>query len=106
MESGRRKILTVAVMFAMGLFVLSGVERLWQGSMGSARLVSIEELPEVGDACERPVKADSRLAAAADQNLFSDFDERSVHAQDSGGTVDVTRPAVRKILDTAPIYSS
>lgn len=89
-----------AVVLAAGLFGLFSVERLWRGSIGSARLVSIEELPE-GDACERPPKG-----GADSQNLFSVFQQTSVHAQDSNGTVDVTRPPVRDILDTAPVYSS
>jgi hypothetical protein len=100
-----RKSLAGVAVFTVGLFGLSSVERLWRGTMGSARLVSIEELPDVGDACERPINRDSR-AAAHDQSLFSAFEEASVHAQDSGGTVNLTRPPVRDILDTAPIYSS
>jgi 6-phosphogluconolactonase (cycloisomerase 2 family) len=78
------------------------MEPLWFGGAGSARLVSIEELPEAGDACERvPANANSSR-----RNLFTEFEETSVYAQDSGGTIDVTRPPVRDILDTAPIYSS
>jgi 6-phosphogluconolactonase (cycloisomerase 2 family) len=72
----------------------------WRVGMGSARLLSIEELQDSGDFCERP-------AAAPDSNLFSEFrDSSTVYAQDNGGTVDVTRPPVRDIRDTAPIYSS
>jgi DNA-binding beta-propeller fold protein YncE len=74
--------------------------------MGSARLVSIEELPEIGDLCEMPATAPSSVAAPEDANLLSAFRGTPVYAQDSGGTVDVRRPPVRDILDTAPIYSS
>ncbi|HEV3197504.1 MAG TPA: hypothetical protein VGZ73_06340 [Bryobacteraceae bacterium] len=78
------------------------MEPLWFGGAGSARLVSIEELPEAGDACERvPANANS-----SQRNLFTEFEETSVYAQDSSGTIDLTRPPVRDILDTAPIYSS
>jgi DNA-binding beta-propeller fold protein YncE len=90
---------------AIGLFGVSTVPQLRLG-MGSARLVSIEELPETGDMCERPVSANAKLTASPDQSLFADFEETPVYAQDSGGTVDVTRPPVRDIRDTAPIYSS
>jgi 6-phosphogluconolactonase (cycloisomerase 2 family) len=74
--------------------------------MGSGRLVSIEELPEVGDICElAPATAASTLTAP-EENPFFGLRETAVYAQDSGGTVDVRRPPVRDILDTAPIYSS
>jgi hypothetical protein len=46
------------------------------------------------------------MASAPQESLFADFNETPVHAQDSGGTVEITRPPVRDILDTAPIYSS
>ena len=95
-NKGRRIILAGVAILAMGLFALSRTERL-----RSARLVSIEELPEVGDACYRPASAESR-----EQSLFAEFGATTAYAQDSGGTVDVTRPPVRNISDTAPIYSS
>jgi hypothetical protein len=74
--------------------------------MGSARLLSIEELPEIGDFCEMPAAKTASRLAAPEENLFSAFRETPVYAQGSGGTVDVRRPPVRDILDTAPIYSS
>jgi len=85
---------------AVGLFGLSGLLR-WRGS---AQLVSIEEIPDTGDACYRPVSAESKLKAAS-ENLFSTFEEIPVYAQDAR-PLDITRPPVRDILDTAPIYSS
>src|ERR1700686_5927077 len=100
-----RAALAVVLAVAMGLLGLSAVERLGGGATGSARVVSIAELPDVGDSCERPVKTASRLAAPGGENLFSTFEEISVHAQDTDGTVNVTRPPVRDILDPAPIYS-
>ena len=87
------------------LFALSSVPGMRLASMGSARLLSIEELPEAGDMCERPDSA-SKRESLPEQNLFSAFKETAVNAQDNGGTVDVTRPPVRDIRDTAPIYSS
>ena len=98
----RTTILLGLLCAAIGLFGLSRMEPLWFGGAGSARLVSIEELPEAGDACERvPANANS-----SQRNLFTAFEGTSVHAQDTDGTVNVTRPPVRDILDTAPIYSS
>ena len=86
----------------IGLTLLGvSLHRNW---LGSARLISIEEIPEAGESCERPVRSASRPAATA-ENLFEAFNETTVHAQDAQ-TVDLTRPPVRDILDTAPIYSS
>src|SRR5438552_242200 len=89
----------------IALLALSAGDRLAWWRIGSARLVSIEELPEIGDYCEMPATTPSRFSAP-EENLFSAFPETPVHAQGSGGTVDVRRPPVRDILDTAPIYSS
>jgi hypothetical protein len=89
----------------IALLALSAGDRLALRRTGSARLVSIEELPEIGDFCEMPAKTPSRFATP-EENLFSAFRETPVYAQGSGSTVDVRRPPVRDILDTAPIYSS
>ena len=62
-------------------------------SQGSARLLSIEE---TNDSCRRP------SAAVEPVNLFDEF-EPPVYAAD---TLDVTRPPVRTIKDSYPIYSS
>ena len=97
----RTAILAGAVVIVMGLF---GVSRI--GAPGAARLLSIEELPETGDMCYRPVSADAKPAALPEENLFAGFEATPVLAQDSGGTVEVSRPPVRDIRDTAPIYSS
>jgi 6-phosphogluconolactonase (cycloisomerase 2 family) len=87
------------------LYAVSSVPGMRLASMGQARLLSIEELPEAGDMCERPDSLAKR-ASLPEQNLFTAFEETPVYAQDNGGTVDVTRPPVRDIRDTAPIYSS
>jgi len=96
-----KRLLMGAGILALSVFGLSSSQRVW---LGSARLVSIQETPEIGDSCERPVRTSP--VAAPEQSLFADFGETAVHAQDSGGTVEITRPPVRDILDTAPIYSS
>src|SRR5881628_3288655 len=79
-------------------------------SLGSPRLVSIEELPDSGEICapEPPSRSASMIAALEDKNLFAAFQETSVHAAspETGDTAEVTRPPIRTIKDTYPIYSS
>src|SRR5207302_2481407 len=74
-------------------------------SLGSPRLVSIAEYPIEGDMCYRPVSRGS-----SNRNLFDEIAADSASAQgrpdNVPATVDVTRPPVRGILDTAPIFSS
>jgi 6-phosphogluconolactonase (cycloisomerase 2 family) len=94
-------ILAGGALFACGLLAWAWFGRPQTG----ARLISIEELPDVGDSCARPASAASS-AGSSTQSLFADFAETEVHAQDAPPTVDITRPPVRDILDTAPIYSS
>ena len=95
-----RGIVAGAGLLALGLLSLSTAVRLWRGS---ARLVSIEEIPDQRDACYRPISAQP---AAEPDNLFSVFDPTPVYAQDSGRTAQNSRPPARQIVDTAPIYSS
>ena len=79
-------------------------------SLGSPRLVSIEELPDYGVICapDPPNRHASMIAALEDKNLFAAFQETAVHAAspETGDTGEVTRPPVRTIKDTYPIYSS
>src|SRR5437763_988917 len=63
--------------------------------IGSARLISIEPMSSF-DSCAR------LPAGASESNLFQDF-EPVAYAAD---TADITRPPVRTIRDTYPIYSS
>jgi len=93
---GTRLLAGVGIL-GLSLLGLSSLHRMWPRS---ARLISIEEMPEVGASCERPVRS-----TRESENLFSAFNETTVYAQDAQ-TVDLTRPPVRDILDTAPIYSS
>ena len=113
MRTKRRKrgiaFLIAAMAIVTGAFYLSSVERLalrtdWEPPMGSARLVSIEQMPNAVDMCyNEPVSAIATLSKEfEDDNLFSAFGD-SVYAAD---TVEVTRPPVRTIRDTYPIYSS
>jgi hypothetical protein len=91
----------VAIGTAIAGLCLFGFTAVQQSSVnsGSARLVSVEEV-ESGDACYRPVSSGS-----ASDSLFSAFDSGIVYAQDTT-TLDLNRPAVRELLDTAPIFSS
>src|SRR5262249_28717531 len=69
-----------------------------ESSMGSARLVSIEHLPDQGNMCASPEQV-SAIAALS----FDALKERSVYAAE---TVEVSRLPARMIRDTYPIYSS
>jgi hypothetical protein len=78
---------------------------------GSAQLVSVQDLPDSGEMCYSPEPNASLINQAtgpANDNLFATFEETSAHAagEGTGDTVDVTRPPVRTIRDTYPIYSS
>jgi len=76
---------------------------------GGAKLVSIEQLPEIGDMCLwEPVGASSRHEDSTESgNLFTALADETVYAaQNVNETTDVARPPVRNILDTDPIYSA
>ena len=109
-NSRRRAILAGVVVIATGTFCWTAVQRLqWETtselSAGSARLVSVEQLPD-SEFCASG-EATSAIATLSrefeDNNLFTALGETAVHAED---TVEVTRPPVRMIRDTYPIYSS
>src|ERR1700674_3516179 len=108
-KRGRKAILAGVVVFAIGLFCSSIVPVPQGPSQGSAQLVSVQQLPDVGEMClwePASTSADSLPTAGSEGNsLFSAFqEERPVYAawQDAGQTTDVTRPTVRNILDTDP----
>src|SRR2546428_2624294 len=80
---------------------------------GSPQLVSIRELPNLGEGCTwEPVGVSSAMMipdAREDYGLFAGWRDRSAFASSSsqeGETSDVTRPPVRMIRDLDPIYSS
>src|SRR5262249_26292860 len=107
-ETGRNTITKAA--FIVGVFCLSILPIVWDWTSNSARLVSIQELPELGEMCppELPHSTSNPGAEPRDSNLFSAFGEASVYAagQDAGTATEVTRSPVRNILDKDPIYSS
>ena len=64
-DKRRRAILAGVVVIAVGIFGLSTVERL-QKNAGSARLVSIKQLPDLGEMCLwEPASANSSPIAAS-----------------------------------------
>lgn len=80
-------------------------QRALEQPTSSPRLVSIEEFPGVGEMCQ-PVSAGSDLIAGLD-NLLAAFQETPVYAaQEAEETTSVTRPPVRNIRDTDPMYSA
>ena len=95
-----RNAVAFAAVLALAFSGLFAAHRLW---FGSPRLISIQELPEMGESCYRPSE-DPGLNPP--QNLFDAFDPMPVHAQDSVGGEEVARPPVRHIWDTAPVFSS
>src|SRR5436309_6480605 len=103
-------VLAIIAAMALGIFGSSSVPVSREGAASSAQLVSIEQMPGVGEMCLwEPVSAASdRIASLDESNLFAAFQERPVYAasQDVGATIDVARPPVRNILDTDPIYSA
>src|SRR5262249_48430445 len=102
-----RAILAAATTITAIVFVWSGIRGLrsqppsWP-STGSARLVSVERLPDTPDLCSSmPVSAIAMQSAEFDRDGF--LGDSKVYAAE---TVDVSRPPVRTIRDTYPIYSS
>jgi hypothetical protein len=102
---GKKVILAAVGLTVFGLGS-AAVERMWRHVSGSPRLLSVEELPDDPEACFRPASSGVRTGLGSTHNLFSDFGQAEVEAQDGGGTKDVDRPPVRILRDTAPIYSS
>jgi DNA-binding beta-propeller fold protein YncE len=107
-EENKGRIVALAAVLTLGIFCLSGIERPATGSdpdVGSARLVSVEQLPDYSELCApEEASAIATLSAEFEENSWlGAFKEKSVYAAD---TIDVTRPAVRAIYDTYPIYSS
>src|SRR5579871_7034011 len=99
----RRKLILAGVGIAVFVLGSSAADHFWRRLSGSARLISVEQVPDDPEACYRDVNDPSPLGGP---NLFAAFGETKVNAQDSGGTVDIDRPPVRTLRDTAPIYSS
>jgi 6-phosphogluconolactonase (cycloisomerase 2 family) len=110
-RSRERAILGAAVAI-VALTVSSSSPRAPELTGISGRLVSIQELQtDFGDMRYwEPGDAPVRVAESTGNNLnnlFDAFDDAAYAAgQSTGGTSDLTRPPVRTIRDTYPIYSS
>src|SRR5687768_17491292 len=116
-KMGGRVILALVVI-ALGIFSFSVINRLeletasesaLRKPTGYPQLVSIEELPDPGVCLDLVSDADFSMTAALREHLvFDALGETSVFAasQGAGVTGDVTRPPVRTISDTDPIYVS
>src|SRR5437660_10106066 len=111
-ERSKRKGTFFAALVLMGActLLLLKVQRSAFERPGSPRLVSIEPLPDYGAMCapEPAGHGSSMIAALEENNLFAALEDQPVHAAspEAGDTADVTRPPVRTIKDTYPIYSS
>jgi len=108
-HKGRHAILAGVIMIAIGIFYLSGVPPAHESATGSARLVSIRELPDLAEMCLwEPAGANANgTAALHENNLFAAFQTSAYAAsQEAGLTGEVTRPPLRNIRDTDPIYTA
>ena len=105
----REKAIFAAVVAIATLIVSSSSTRAPELTGISGRLVSIQQLQtDFGDMCNwEPAAAPQRIAASPLDNLFDAFDGSAyAAAQSTADTADLTRPPVRTIRDTYPIYSS
>ncbi len=113
MNSSRKRQLRLMLAFTAtlaGILALSLSIRLPESSSslgpGSPRLVSILDVPELGDMCppDSAIRNTNDTVSSSNDNLFSAFQETAYAA--SADTTDITRPPVRTIRDTYPIYTS
>jgi len=106
--SSRGRIAIAAVLaLVLCLSIGSAIQRI-EWVKGTARLVSIEQIPQAGETCliDESTGADPGLIAS---DLFAAFKAQTVYAAQSGDTnraVDITRPALRTIQDTDSIYTA
>jgi DNA-binding beta-propeller fold protein YncE len=108
MRVGRKKsrsgLAAGVLVIAISILCFANLE-FWEEPLGSARLVSIQEFPDVGQMC---LPESTLIAASPEDNLFASLQQGSVYAasQDPGQTTEVTRhPPLRYIRDLDPIYS-
>jgi DNA-binding beta-propeller fold protein YncE len=76
-------------------------DRQWRSS---ARLISIQQIPDAGESCYTPERESG--TGPSQDSLFAAFDHIAVHAQEPAGGEEIARPPVRHIWDTAPTFSS
>jgi len=118
-KTSRKVIRALLGVIAIGIFCWSlreqwklgtASESVSRQATGYPQLISIQEIPDQGEMCppESPAANFNLVAETEENNLFSAFQETSAHAaaQEAGTTSDVTRPPIRTVWDTDPIYSS
>jgi hypothetical protein len=103
-NKGRKVTLAALIIVAFGVFCLSivGPPGGSEPGMGSAQLVSMEQLPDYSELCA-PEEGSAIAAMAAEFEENRLLTPSSVYAAD---TVEINRPPARMIRDTYPIYSS
>lgn len=94
-NQGRRLVIGLAAA-ALTIVGWAGAQRFLSGR---PRLLSIQEMPDVGESCAYPARQ-----TKPEENLFPTF-EPTAYAQDAS-SVELNRPPLRDILDTSPIFSS
>ena len=84
-------------------------------SSGSIRLVSVDRLPDLGSCTMDETYGDQNYSMIASieetvrsrqMDLFDAIQETPVMADDKFAAIDITRPPVRTIRDSYPIYSA
>src|SRR5580693_1316045 len=94
-KQGRRLAIGMAAA-ALTIVGWAGAQRFLSGK---PRLLSVQEIPEVGESCAYPARQ-----TKAEESLFPAF-EPTAYAQDAN-SIELNRPPLRDILDTSPIFSS
>ena len=94
-NQGRRIAIGTAVL-GLTLFGLATVQHFL---LDGPRLLSIQQMSEMGESCNY-----TSTQTTPEESLFPAF-EQTAYAQDAK-TVELNRPPVRDLLDTAPIFSS
>jgi hypothetical protein len=112
----RREVIAVTAVIFLGVcsfFVRPRPSRIASETdspkpTGYPQLVSVLELPDSGDYCLRddPAPKPTPIPDAQPRSLFSAFEEIPAHAAEGEAITDVTRPPLRTVSDTDPIYSS
>ena len=106
--NGRSQIAGSLTVLGIGILCLAGIQQRMENKSGSARLVSIQQLPELAEMClPQSAAGENYSIGALQENLFAALRQPNVYAasQDTGQTNQPSRLPIRKIRDTDPIYS-
>ena len=111
-KARKRQILALAGVMVVGIGwreLRPPSETDFRQPTGYPQLISLQELPDSGDKCLLDSAPEATaIAGGQERSLFSAFEEIPAYAAtpEAGGTTDVTRPPLRTVSDTDPIYSS